>query len=127
LADTLDRRQRGLVGAPILADAQPMTLEARPAPRRTRARLIGALIAIVLPLALAQLPPPAGLSVKGWDIVLVLAGAAIAWLVEPVPDFAIAIAMAATWGALGLAPLATIFSGFASSSWVLALGALALA
>ena len=35
--------------------------------------------------------------------------------------------MAIAWGATGLAPLGTIFSGFASSSWVLALGALALA
>src|SRR3954471_3256598 len=127
LADTLDRRQRDLVGAPMLADPQPMTLEARPLARRTRARIAGTIFAIAVPLLLAQLPPPAGLSVKGWEIVLVLAGAAIAWLVEPLPDFAIALAMAAAWGVLGLAPLATIFSGFASSSWVLALGALALA
>src|SRR5437867_12617330 len=35
--------------------------------------------------------------------------------------------MAVAWGASGLAPLTTIFSGFASSSWLLALGALALA
>ena len=128
LADTLDRRQRDLVGAPMLTESQPMTLEARrTGARPAKWRVIGALAAIVVPLALAQLSPPAGLSVKGWEIVLVLLGAAIAWLVEPLPDFAIALAMAAVWGALGLAPLATIFSGFATSSWVLALGALALA
>ena len=127
LADTLDRRQRDLVGAPQLDEAQPMTLESRPRASRTRARLGGAVLAIAIPLLLAQLPPPAGLSVKGWEILLVLVGAAIAWLVEPVPDFAIALAMAGAWGVLGLASLATIFSGFASSSWVLALGALALA
>jgi DASS family divalent anion:Na+ symporter len=128
LADTLDRRQRDLVGAPMLAEAQPMTLEARGGGARpVRWRVFGALLAIAIPIALAQLSPPAGLSVEGWKIVLVLAGAAIAWLFEPLPDFAIAIAMAATWGALGLAPVGTVFSGFASSSWVLALGALALA
>jgi len=126
LADNLDRRQRTMVGAPILAEPRPLTLE-RARPRPIRSRLIGAALAIAVPLALAQLSPPAGLSVRGWDILLVLVGAAIAWLVEPVPDFAIALAMAAAWGALGLAPLPTIFSGFASSSWVLALGALALA
>jgi DASS family divalent anion:Na+ symporter len=126
LADTLDRRQRALVGAPLLAEPQPLTLE-REHPRPLRSRLGGAVLAIAVPLALAQLPPPAGLGPRGWDIVLVLTGAGIAWLVEPVPDFAIALAMALAWGALGLAPLATIFSGFASSSWVLALGALALA
>ncbi len=127
LADAQDRRQRTLLGAPLLTDAQPMTLESRPPASRRRARLIGAALAIGVPLALAQLSPPAGLSVKGWEIVLVLVGAAIAWLVEPVPDFAIGLAMAAAWGALGLASVATIFSGFASSSWILALGALGLA
>ncbi len=62
-------------------------------------------------------------------------------LVRERPDIALAVAtsladnldrrqrtmVGAAWGALGLAPLPTIFSGFASSSWVLALGALALA
>ena len=46
---------------------------------------------------------------------------------EPIPDFAVALAMAGAWGVLGLATVAQAFSGFASSSWVLALGALALA
>jgi DASS family divalent anion:Na+ symporter len=126
LADNLDRRQRSMVGAPILTEPVPLTLE-RARPRPMRSRLIGAALAIAVPLALAQLAPPAGLSIRGWEILLVLVGAGIAWLVEPVPDFAIALAMAAAWGVLGLAPLPTIFSGFASSSWVLALGALALA
>src|SRR5207248_2286118 len=49
------------------------------------------------------------------------------WLFEPLPDFAVAVAMAIAWGVLGLSPLATIFSGFTQSSWILALGALALA
>ncbi len=127
LADVVDRRQRAFVGAPLLSDPRPMTLEARPGPSRARARLIGALAAVLIPLALAQLGPPAGLSVAGWHVFLVLVGAGIAWLTEPVPDFAVALAMAAVWGVLGLAPVGTIFSGFASSSWVLALGALALA
>ena len=126
LADTLDRRQRSLVGAPTLEEPQPLTIERAP-PRPTRARLIGAALAIAVPLVLAQLPPPAGLSTKGWEILAILVGAGIAWLFEPVPDFAVAIAMATAWGALGLAPLPTIFTGFASSSWLLALGALALA
>ncbi|HEY6959810.1 MAG TPA: SLC13 family permease [Candidatus Limnocylindria bacterium] len=127
LADIVDRRQRALIGAPVIEDQQPLQLEARPAKRPARARLAGAAVAIALPLALAQLAPPAGLTVRGWDILLVLIGAAIAWLLEPVPDFAVAVGMAAAWGVFGLAPIATIFSGFASSSWVLALGALALA
>lgn len=127
LADMLDKRQRSLVGAPPLAESTPMTLEGPAKRRPARSRLLAALAAIVVPLALAQLSPPAGLSVMGWHVFLVLVGAGIAWLFDPLPDFVVALAMATAWGALGLAPLGTIFSGFASSSWVLALGALALA
>ncbi|HEV8229764.1 MAG TPA: SLC13 family permease [Candidatus Limnocylindria bacterium] len=127
LADTLDRRQRALVGAPQLEEPRPLTLEARARPRRTRSRLVGALAAFAVPLALWWIAPPAGLSVPGWHILLVLLGAAVAWLTEPLPDFAVAIAMAAAWGILGLTSVGAAFSGFASSSWVLALGALALA
>lgn len=127
LADILDRRQRALIGAPMPEEQRSVGLEARPRKRPTRSRLIGAALAIGVPLLLAQLPPPAGLSVRGWDILLILVGAAIGWLLEPVPDFAVAVGMAAAWGLFGLAPVGTIFSGFASSSWVLALGALALA
>jgi anion transporter len=127
LADTLDRRQRTLVGAPQLEEARPLTLDARPQKRAIRSRVIGALAAFAVPLALWLVAPPSGLSVEGWHIFLVLVGAGIAWLLEPIPDFAVALAMAGAWGVLGLATVAQAFSGFASSSWVLALGALALA
>jgi anion transporter len=127
LADTLDRRQRALVGAPQLEEARPLVLDARPRPRAARSRIIGAFAAVAVPLALWWIAPPDGLTVQGWHILLVLVGAGVAWLVEPVPDFAVALAMAGAWGMLGLTSVATAFSGFASSSWVLALGALALA
>ncbi|MGH2491621.1 MAG: SLC13 family permease, partial [Candidatus Limnocylindria bacterium] len=96
-------------------------------PRGVRSRVVGALAAVAFPLALWWIAPPDGLTVPGWHILLVLVGAGVAWLLEPVPDFAVALAMAAAWGVLGLASVAQAFSGFASSSWVLALGALALA
>lgn len=127
LADMVDRRQRALVGAPQLEEPDPLRLESRVRASRTRSRVIGALAAVAIPFALSLLPAPGGLTVAGWHAFLVLVGAGIAWLLEPIPDFAVAIAMAIAWGVLGLAPLGTIFSGFASSTWVLALGALALA
>jgi anion transporter len=127
LADTLDRRQRALVGAPQLEEARPLVLDARPQRRALRSRILGALAAVVVPLVLWWMPPPDGLSIQGWHILLVLIGAGIAWLLEPIPDFAVALAMAGAWGILGLTSVSIAFSGFASSSWVLALGALALA
>ncbi|MEP6695130.1 MAG: SLC13 family permease, partial [Chloroflexota bacterium] len=107
--------------------ARPLVLEARARPRATRSRLIGALAAMAVPLALWWISPPTGLSANGWHMFVILIGAGIAWLLEPIPDFAVALAMAAAWGVLGLTTVAQAFSGFASSSWVLTLGALALA
>ena len=54
-------------------------------------------------------------------------GAALGWLLEPLPDFVIALLMAAAWGVADLAPTALIFGGFASSAWLVSLGAFALA
>jgi len=127
LADAVDRRSREYVGAP-----EPERLpeerarEDRPRGRRVT-RMAGALGAIALPLALWNVAPPSGLELAGWRVVMLLLGAAIAWLAEPVPDFAVALGLAAAWGATGLVTLPVAFSGFASSSWLLALGALALA
>ena len=127
LADAVDRRSREYVGAPE-PERRPeeRAREDRPPSRRVT-RVVGALAAIALPLALWNVGPPSGLEPAGWRVVLLLVGAAIAWLTEPVPDFAVALALAAAWGATGLVTLAVAFSGFASSSWLLALGALALA
>lgn len=79
-----------------------------------------------MPLALWWIAPPAGLAEPAWHAILVLLGAAIAWLFEPVPDFVVAVALAAAWGITGAAPLATVFGGFATSTWVLALAGLVL-
>lgn len=126
LADAVDRRSREYVGAPEPERPEERAHEDR-RPSRRRTRVAGALAAIALPLVLWNVGPPSGLEPAGWRVVLLLVGAAIAWLTEPVPDFAVALALAAAWGATGLVTLAVAFSGFASSSWLLALGALALA
>lgn len=127
LADAVDRRSREYAGAPEPErDAETLVREER-RPARRRIRLAGGIAALALPLALWNVAPPTGLGVPGWHVLVLLLGAAIAWLAEPVPDFAVALGLAAAWGAAGLVPLAVAFSGFASSSWLLALGALALA
>ena len=127
LADAVDRRSREYVGAPE-PERRPeeRARDDRPASRR-RTRIAGAVVAIAIPVALWNVAPPSGLEPAGWRVVLLLLGAAVAWLAEPVPDFAVALGLAAAWGATGLVTLPVAFSGFASSSWLLALGALALA
>lgn len=128
VADRLEQRQRGLIGAPRPEiEARPLTVERRAERRGLRRRILGMALAFLVPLALWPLAPPAGLDEQGWHVIVVLAGAAIAWLFEPVPDFVVAIALAAAWGITGAAPLGSVFGGFATSTWVLALGALSLA
>jgi len=125
MAELLDRRQRSLVGAPIVeTERPPAAVPALGVARRTPLRLTASL---AVPATLWWLPAPAGLETAGWHVVAILIGAAVAWFLEPAPDFVIALAMAAAWGITGTAPLAAVMSGFASSSWLLALGALALA
>jgi DASS family divalent anion:Na+ symporter len=129
LADLLDRRQRTLIGAPLVDTERPRPPDDAP-DRRAAAvssRLLAAAAALVLPVILWWLPPPPGLDSTGWRVIAVLLGAAVAWLFDAAPDFVVALAMAAGWGLTGLAPVGAVLSGFASSSWVLALGALALA
>jgi len=85
------------------------------------------MLAVAVPLALWFFPAPTGLSMSGWHVGLLLLGAAFAWLLEPVPDFLVALLLVAAWGIAGDTPLALSFSGFASTNWVVALAALALA
>lgn len=128
LGALLDRRSRERVGAPIPVRAtERLTIGGKRAPASPRRAIVGALAMIGAPLALWWLPPPAGLSVEGWHAGLILLGAAIGWLLEPLPDFVVALGMTAAWGIAGLVPLPVAFAGFLSPSWVLALGALVLA
>jgi di/tricarboxylate transporter len=128
LAALVDRRSREWVGAPVpVWETTPLVQErARPSPSVPR-NLVALAITVGIPLLLWWTPPPPGLTMQGWHVILIVLGAAVGWLLEPVPDFVVTLLMAAAWGATGLAPLSSIFGGFASSSWVLGLGALALA
>jgi len=81
LAEDLDRRSREFIGAPEPAPGvRPMTIE-----RETRGvsmlrRLISAAIVAAIPLVLWNVAPPEGLSATGWRIAILLAAAAVAWL-----------------------------------------------
>lgn len=126
LGTLLDRRSRERVGAPVPATDR-LTIGGKRRPASRRRTLVGVAAMVGVPVALWWLPPPSGLSVAGWHAGLILLGAAIGWLLEPLPDFVVAFAMTAAWGIAGLVPLSVAFAGFLTPSWVLALGALVLA
>jgi di/tricarboxylate transporter len=126
LASTLDSRDRERVGAPLPMPAAVRAMSP-PVPHRSSVARAGSIaIAIAVPAALWFVAAPAGLSVTGWHIALILLGGAIAWLLEPVPDFAVALGVAAAWGVTGVASPAHAFGGFATSAWVVVVAALAL-
>lgn len=128
LADLVDRRSREHADAPAPEPPAPTPRFLLPERPRTRGwRLAGLALAVAIPAGLWALPAPSGLGRDGWHVLLVLVGAAAAWLFEPLPDFVVTLAMASAWGVAGLAPLSLAFAGFSSSSWLLAVGALVLA
>jgi DASS family divalent anion:Na+ symporter len=128
LAEVLERTSRQHVGAPLVpGTSHPVQVDV-PAVSRSQAwRAVGVAAALGLPVALWHATPPPGLDPAGWRILAVMIGAAVAWLFEPVPDFVVTLAMAAAWGLTGLVPLGEAFAGFATSTWLVALGAMGLA
>src|SRR5262249_9190582 len=100
------RRSREHAGIAVVAPARPLiqldVSRTAPAPLR---RNLSALAAVAVPAVLWIMAPPAGLTATGWHIGLILLGAALAWLTEPVPDFVAALAMVTAWGLTGLVPL----------------------
>ncbi len=127
--ELLGSRQRQLVRAPIERPGKPRpaTFDLAPRSRSLVRRIAGFVIAGGIPVVLRPLSPPGGLTTQGWHVSLILLGAAVGLLLEPLPDFMIALVMAAAWGAAGLAPVSLALAGFTTSSWIVAVGALGLA
>lgn len=127
--EQLEGGQRQLVGAPALApyETQKPMLELRRPSGPVHWRIAGGFLAVSLPILLWPVGPPSGLNAQGWHAGLILVGAALAWLFEPIPDFLVALLMAAAWGIAGLAPPSVSFAGFTSASWFVALATLILA
>lgn len=126
LADLVDRRSREHAGAPSRVREKPASFLRTGMRRSPGKRLAAAAVVFAVPAALWYASPPSGLSPQGWHAGLIVLAAALAWLLEPVPDFVVALAMAAAWGLAGLVPLARAFAGFTSPSYIVAVGALGL-
>lgn len=132
-AESEARRLSGPVVA--AADASAKTLSAggtsadtaSPAARRwvTHAKWIW-IAAALLPLLLWTLPPPAGLSLAGWRMLLTVVSAAVLFASEALPESVVGLALLAVWVVAGIAEPRLALEGFATQAWVLVLAVLAV-
>ncbi len=128
VARMFDDLSRKRIGAPAVVHAPRHTaVAASIVARRFPWRIVGTLLALILPVMLWQTGPPGGLGIQGWHVSLIVLAAAVGWVFQVAPDFVVALAMATAWGMTGLVPLPVAYSGFADPSWVLAFGAVGLA
>jgi len=129
VAEMLDRRSREHTGAPSAPPDATRVLPgtARPRRRSPAQRIAAFAVPMAVPLVLWWLRPPGGLTAQGWHTGLIVLGTAAAWLLDAAPEFIIALVMAIAWGVAAAVPLAQVFAGFASPSYLIALGALGLA
>lgn len=93
--------------------------------RATAVRVLAwALAALCLALAWS-LPPPPGLSPAGLRVLGTVVAAVPLFLLDLLPDFAVALLLLVGWAAAGLSGR-TVLAGFASSSWFLVVAALGI-
>lgn len=120
-------------GAP--SRTSPSRREGKPGARRVVAvlargdsawRYTGLTVALAA-AALVLWAPPAGLDPRAVRFLAVLAGGTILWTWGSFPDYVVALGMGIAWVLLRVAPAATAFGGFATSTWFLMLGILGLA
>jgi anion transporter len=89
-------------------------------------RSAGALLALAAGALLLWLPPD-GLEPRAVRFLAVLAAGTVLWAWGSFPDYVVALGMGIAWVLLRVAPTATAFAGFATSTWFLMLGILGLA
>ncbi|MCA1643928.1 MAG: anion permease [Chloroflexi bacterium] len=93
---------------------------------RVGRRLVGTVLGAVLLVATWPLPPPQGLSDRGWHALLTLLASLPLLAVEALPDGIIALLLASIWVVGGVTAPRIALGGFATSNWVLVVSALAV-
>ena len=113
-------RAGGVAGGPVGA--------ARAAPTLTGGSArwaIGLALAVAVGVAVLWVPP-GGLEPRAVRFLAVLAAGTVLWAWGSLPDYVVALGMGIAWVLLRVAPTATAFGGFATSTWFLMLGVLGL-
>jgi di/tricarboxylate transporter/CRP-like cAMP-binding protein len=87
---------------------------------------LGALLGLLILLFAWPLPPPEGLSERGWHALVTLIAVLPLFALETLPDGIIALLMAGVWVVGGVTTPRIALGGFATNTWVLVVSALAV-
>jgi len=90
--------------------------------RKTVAILVGAVLLVVT----WPLPPPEGLSDRGWHALTTLLASLPLFAVEALPDGIVALLLASIWVVSGVTAPRIALGGFATGNWVLVVSTLAV-
>ncbi|GIO41114.1 SLC13 family permease [Paenibacillus apis] len=89
-------------------------------------KIIGAVLGLLFAIVIAFLPPFEGLDQSSMIVLGTLAGAIIFWIIDVMPDFAVALIMCASWVVLKVVPFNVAFSQFSGTSWWMVIGGLGI-
>jgi di/tricarboxylate transporter/CRP-like cAMP-binding protein len=112
------------------AAAQPEPEQVAPVggPRRVRwqwgRKPSAAILGLLLLVVTWPLPPPTGLSERGWHALATLLASLPLFAVEALPDGIVALLLASVWVVGGVTTPRIALGGFATSNWVLVVSAL---
>jgi len=91
-----------------------------------RTRWLGLVLAVAVTGGVLLTPPVAPFEARAWHVLALLLGAAVLWLFNAIPDFAVGLGLVVLCIVVGAATGSTAMSGFASQTYFVVLGVLAL-
>lgn len=89
-------------------------------------RIVGSIIAVIIGIYIATLPPPDGLTPQAMIALGVAVCAVGWWMTQIIPEYVTGLLMCTMWVAFGAVPFTRAFYNFSTSGWWLMVGAFGL-
>ncbi len=91
-----------------------------------KTKTAGAVLAIVIGVYVAFLPPPEGLTVAAMKALGIAIWAVVFWVLEIMPEYVTGLIMCTLWSMLKVVPFDRAFANFSASTWWILVGAFGL-